>query len=135
MSLLWKIGGIALACAAAFLLVRMYGGAREATGRHEEAAAWQAKVTEAERGRLVAFQQGLARRDQAETVYRETIRQLPPITNTIVERTTRYAETPAGAARCLEPDRVLGIEQVRGSLFPATAAPATARSAGTLPPG
>lgn len=124
MSILWKLGGVALGCLAAWFLITQYGKARYGTGRADEASAWQAKVVEAERGRLKAFQDGLAQRDRAETIYRETIRTLPPITNTIVERATRYAETPAGAAMCLDPIRVLGIEQTRATLFPATAAPA-----------
>lgn len=133
MSLLWKIGGVAIALVAAYFLVTMYGGARYDAGKADERTIWQAKVVEAERGKLAAFQAGLAQQRGAETIYRETIRQLPPITNTIVERAVRYEQTPAGAAVCLDPVRVRLIAETRAALFP-TAAPAPAGSGnGTMP--
>jgi hypothetical protein len=133
MTLLWKIGGAAVALLAAYFLVTMYGGARYAAGKADEASAWQAKAIEAERGKLAAFQQGLAQRDQASTVYRETIRQLPPVTNTIIDRTARYAATPDGNSLCLPADRVLGIEQTRSALFPAAPATPAAGAERALP--
>lgn len=137
MSLLWKLGGVAILLAVGFFLVRSYGASREEAGetrgRSEERTQWQAKVIEAERGRLVAFQAGLAQRDEASTHYRETVRQLPPITNRIVERTTQYAATPAGAAVCLDADRVREIERDRAILFAAPSPAAAAGSAGAMP--
>jgi hypothetical protein len=135
MSLLWKIGGAAVALLAAYFLVTMYGKARYQTGQSDERTVWQAKVIEAEKGKLAAFQQGLAQRDAASTVYRETIRTLPPITNTIIDRTASYATTPAGAVQCLPADRVLGIEQTRIALFPTAASTAPAGITEALPAG
>lgn len=133
MSLLWKIGGVAIALVAAYFLVTMYGNARYQSGQSDERTIWQAKVVEAERGRLAAFQAGLNRQQGAETIYRETIRQLPPITNTIVERAVRYEQTPAGAAVCLDVERMRLIDATRAALFP-TASPAPASGIdGALP--
>ena len=129
----WKIGGAAIALLAAYFLVTMYGRARYDAGKADEARAQMATVVQAERGKLAAYQQGLAQRDAASTVYRETIRQLPPITNTIIDRTARYASTPDGAVLCLPADRVSGIEQTRSALFPAPAATPAPGVAGTVP--
>lgn len=129
----WKIGGVAVALLAAYFLVTMYGRARYDAGKADEGRAWQAKALDAERGKLAAFKDGLAQRDAASTVYRETIRQLPPITNTIIDRTARYASTPDGAVLCLPADRVSGIEQTRSALFPAPTPTAAPGVAGTVP--
>jgi hypothetical protein len=133
MSLLWKLGGVAIALVAAYFLVTMYGKARYQAGQSDERTIWQAKVAEAERGKLAAFKDGLARVQAGETVYHETIRQLPPVTNTIVERSTRYAATPAGAAQCLAPDRVLWLDETRSALFPAAYPPPADGGARALP--
>lgn len=125
MGLLWKLGGVAIALAAAYFLVTMYGGARYKQGSADSDRAWSQKVIAAEREKLVAYQQGVASVQAADASYIETIRErVVPLTRTIVERTTAYAQTPAGATQCLAPDRVLWLEQARGSLFPpATPAP------------
>lgn len=123
MSLLWKIGGAAVALVAAYFLVTMYGRARYQEGRSVEAASWQGEATKAEQAKFAAYRLGLQQRDAAQTIYRETITRLQPIEQRIIERTTDYARTPAGRALCLAADRVRGIEQTRAALFPATAAP------------
>lgn len=133
--MLWKIGGVLLALAAAYFVVTMYGGARYDAGKADERTVWQGEVLKAERARLAAFQQGLVQRDRADTVYHETIRTLPPVVNTIVERSIRYEATPAGAARCLAPDRVQLIAATRSALFPAAASSAAGGGARALFPG
>lgn len=133
MSIWWKLGGVLLLGVAAYFMVTMYGKARYERGRADERVAWQDKVIEAERGKLAAFQAGLARVQAAETVYHETIRTLPPITNTIVERSTRYASTPEGAALCLPADRGGLLAETRRALFPPAPATPADGSAGTVP--
>ncbi len=122
MSLLWKIGGIALVAGALFLLVRMYGGQREELGAANEAKIWQQKVIDAEKGKLVAYQAGVASVQAADARYVETVRdRIVPVTRTLIERATAYAATPDGASLCLAADRVQSLEQTGRALFnPAT---------------
>lgn len=138
MSLLWKIGGGLVIAAALFLLVKLYGGAQYRAGKSDgelgERVLWQGKVAEAAEAKLTGFQLGIAIQREAETVYQRTITEkLVPVTRTIIERSTAYAQTPDGQLLCLSPDRVLGLEQARGTLFPATPATATGGDQGAVP--
>jgi hypothetical protein len=120
-----KVGGFALVAGFLGLLIWLYGGSRYKTGRADEAAAWQGEVAKAERRiadlrvaneRLVA--EGLSK-------YVERIEVIKPVAIRSKETVVRYAQTPAGAAQCLAPERVRGIEQDRAALFPALAQPAS----------
>lgn len=137
MSLLWKIGGIALACAAAFLLVRMYGSAQYKAGKTDgelgERVIWQEKAVEAADARLDGFRQGLAQQQEQETVYQRTIERVVPIERTIVERATAYAQTPDGQLVCLPTDSVLRLDTARAALFPTAPAPSPPSPVGTVP--
>lgn len=118
MSLLWKIGGVAVALVAAYFLITMYGGARYKQGKADEASAWTEKLVAAERQKLTAYQAGVASVMGADKQYIETVREkVVPVTRTIVERATGYAQTTDGAALCLPAERVHLLEQSTGSLF------------------
>lgn len=118
MSLLWKIGGMAVALLAAYLLITMYGGARYKQGKADEAQIWTNITLTAERGKLRAYQDGVASVLGADKQYIETVREkLVPVTKTIIERSADYARTPDGAGICLTTERVLGLEQATSSLF------------------
>lgn len=120
MTLLWKLGGVAVALLAAYFLVTMYGGARYKQGKADSDFLWSQKVIKAEKGKLVAYQAGVASVNRAEGVYHETIRdRIIPVTKTIIERSTEYAQTPAGATVCLSPERVQLLAGTRSALFPA----------------
>lgn len=129
-----KLGAGLVAIAAIWLGLTLFGNARFHAGELTEAGKWQAKVIDAERGKLAAYQAGLARAGKAETIYRETERVLQPITTKLIERTREYAATAAGAAVCLPADRVLWLDQARSALFPAPAAAAADRGDGTVHP-
>jgi hypothetical protein len=137
-SILWKIGGGLLLAAALFVLVKLYGGSQyragETAGTSTERTLWQAKVLQAEREKLIAYQAGVRSVQQADARYIETVRErVVPLTRTIVERSIAYEQTPAGAALCLAPDRVRWLEETRSALF-ATPAPAAAGRAGDALP-
>jgi hypothetical protein len=125
MSLLWKLGGVAVALVAAYFLITMYGGARYKAGKADEAAAWQVKVAEAERGKLTAYQAGVASVMGADKQYIETVRErVVPVTERIIERAAEYAQTPDGASICLTADRVRELEAFSTGLFTPSAADA-----------
>lgn len=131
-SLIWKLGGVALACVAAYFLVTMYGGARYKQGASDSDKAWSAKVIQAQKDSMTAFERGVASVNAAEATYHETVRErIIPITKTIVERTTAYAQTPAGNIMCLPPERVRYLDEARSALFPAPSA--TPAPSGTKP--
>lgn len=139
MPLGYKIGGGLIVLAALGLLLWLYGGARYDAGKSEGASTertrWQDEVVRAERAKLAAYQAGVASVQRADGRYIETIREkVVPLTRTIVERTTEYAKTPAGVAVCLSPDRVLWLEQTRGSLFTPAASGSAPGVAGTVRP-
>jgi len=135
MSLLWKLGGVAIALLAAYFLVTMYGKARYNQGGADGDVKWSAKVIEAERGKLVAYQAGVASVQREDAQYLTQTREvIVPMTRTIVERAAAYAQTPDGAGQCLNADRVLWLDQTRSALFPAPAAPAPGGLAGSVHP-
>lgn len=138
MSIWWKIGGGLILAAALFFLVKLYGGAQYRAGKNEgqlgERAAWQGKVAEAAEAKLTGFQLGIALQRQAETQYEHTTTErIIPVTRTIIERASAYAQTPAGQLVCLSPDRVLGLDQARGTLFPAPAPVSPGGEPGPVP--
>jgi hypothetical protein len=121
MSLLWKIGMGAVAIAAAFLLIKMYGGGQYARGKADERSAWQGEMVKAEQGKLAAYQRGVASVMNADKQYINTVREkIVPIRETIIQRSADYAKTPDGASICLPSERVLWLEQTSRLLFPAT---------------
>lgn len=132
MSVLWKIGGAVALMVAAYFLVTMYGESRYKAGVYAERVEWGAKLVKAEQDKQAAFERGLAHVQAAETVYHETIRTLPPITNTIIERSAAYAATPEGSAVCLPAARVGLLAETRDRLFPAPAPAVPGGSAGTV---
>lgn len=120
MTLLWKLGGVAVALLAAYFLVTMYGGARYKQGKADSDFAWGQKVIQAEKDKQVAYERGVASVARAESTYHETVRtQIIPVTKTIIERSTQYAATPEGAAICLSSERVRLLDASRSALFPA----------------
>jgi hypothetical protein len=135
MSLLWKLGGVAVALIAAYFLVTMYGSARYRQGKSDSDVAWSQNVIEAEKQKLIAYQDGVNSVHSAEVTYHETIRdRIIPVTKTIVERATEYAQTADGASVCLPVERVRLLDNARSALFPATTAPTTGRIGGTMQP-
>lgn len=134
MTLLWKLGGIALACVAAYFLITMYGGARYKQGMSDSDRLWSQKVIDAEKQKLAAYQAGVASVGLAENTYHETVRErIIPVTKTIVEKAAEYAQTDSGTSMCLPSERVQLLDQARSTLFP-PAAPVTAPSLdSTLP--
>lgn len=129
-----KIGGGLMVLAVIGLVVWLYGGARYKQGKSDERTAWQAKVVEAERQKLVAYQAGVASVQRADANYIETIREkVVPITKTIIERTAAYAATPEGAAICLLADRVSLLSETRSALFPTSAPSSTSGSTQVVP--
>ena len=125
--MLWKVGGGLLVAGLLGLLLWLYGGAKyragKADGTSAERTAWQDKVVQAERDKLTAYRAGVASVQRAEGRYIETVRdRVVPLTRTIIERSTAYAQTPAGAAICLAPDRVSWLDQQRAALFTTAAA-------------
>jgi hypothetical protein len=121
----WKIGGGFIILAVIGLAIWLYGGARYKQGKADERGAWQEVVAQAERDKLKAFQAGLARVQKAEVEYLTAYRdRIVPVTRTIIERSTAYAQTPEGSELCLPAARVELLAQTRSTLFPASAAPA-----------
>jgi hypothetical protein len=119
MNLWWKLGGVAVMLLAAYFLVTMYGGARYKQGQADSDSAWSAKVIQAEKEKLAAYQAGIASVGVAENTYHETVREkLIPITKTIVERAVEYAQTPEGSSICLPIERVRSLDETRSALFP-----------------
>src|SRR5690242_16728772 len=102
----WKIGGllggVALLGFVAYLLITGFGHARYNAGKADSDSAWSQKVIEAEKGKLTAYQAGVASVDRAEAAYHETVRdRIIPVTKTIIERSTAYAQTSEGQSVCL----------------------------------
>lgn len=121
----FKIGGGLLIAGLLGLLIWLYGGARYHAGQADERTVWQGKVAEANAARLAGYQQGIALQREGETRYERTVTEkIVPVTRTIIERATAYAQTPAGQLVCLPADRVLALTEARSTLFPAPA-PAT----------
>lgn len=135
MSLWLKLGGMAVALAAVWLGLTLFGNSRFRAGELSERVKWGEVVVRAEAGKLEAFKQGLARVRAGETVYRETVRQLPGVVTRIIERSNAYAATPAGAAVCLDPERVRQLDQTRSALFAAADPASAAGGAGAVPAG
>lgn len=114
------IGGVALLGFVAFLLINGLKASSYKAGQGAERSLWEGKVAEAAQARLAGYQEAIAHQRVAEATYHETVRdRLVPITKTIVERATAYAQTPAGAAMCLDAERVHLLDQTRSALFPA----------------
>lgn len=133
MSIWWKLGGMAVALVAAYFLVTMYGSARYKQGKADEAAAWTQLAVKAEKEKLAAYQRGVASVIGADKQYIETIREkLVPVTKTIIERSTEYAQTDDGASLCLPSNRVRELEAFTGGLF--STAATTASSAESAVP-
>lgn len=117
---------MAVALVAAYFLITMYGSARYKQGKADEASAWTQKIVEAEREKLSAYQAGVASVIDADKQYIETVREkIIPVTKTIIERATEYAQTPDGASICLAPDRVSELQAFSRGLFSTTAASAS----------
>lgn len=121
---------------AAYLLVTMYGGSKYKQGRADEATAWAKVVAEGEKQKLIAYQDGVASVGRAETVYHETVRdRIIPVTKTLIERVTEYAQTADGAELCLPVERVRLLDETRGALFPDTDPRATGGEPRGVQPG
>lgn len=136
MSIWWKLGGVVVGLLAAYFLVTMYGSARYKSGKSDERALWTQELVKAEKGKLEAYQAGVASVMEADKQYIETVRErIVPITKTIVERSTEYAQTPAGASICLSSDRVRGLEALTSELFPAATTPTGSAATALLTDG
>ena len=121
MNIWWKLGGAAVILAAAFLLVRMYGSGQYKRGKADERIVWSERILVAERRAAKQYQAGVQAVLNADKQYIETIREkVVPITKTIIERSTEYAQTPEGASICLPADRVHELESFTSGLFATT---------------
>lgn len=133
MSIWFKLGGIAVAAFAVWLGLTLFGNARFHAGELTEAVKWQAKVTQGEKDKLAEYQRGVEQGRKAETVYRSTEQIIQPVQTRIIERAAQYANTPSGAAECLDADRVRALDQTRSALFPAAYPGGASSGTGTVP--
>lgn len=127
----WAIPIIGLAVA--LLITRETLADRTATLKAERTA-WTADIERAERQRADIERQHADRIAQATATYAVRLADRQPIIIRSIESTKSYANTDAGRARCLGPDRVRGIAEDRAALH--SEEPGTApRSADALPAG
>lgn len=105
-----KVAAGAVAVALALALAWMHGNARFAAGELTERTAWQAVVTAKEKEIADLRVANERRGADAAVKYADRLAVLEPIIIRSTDTVTRYASTPAGAAICLGPDRVSGID-------------------------
>lgn len=113
-------------------VVWLFGNARFNAGELAERDRWKDAAITHERDVRSIERGWMNRLIDAQATHTERIETIRPVVLTNKETVTRYAETPAGRALCLAPDRVPGIEQARSLLFADTALTA-GESAGTVP--
>lgn len=127
----WAIPIIGLAVA--LLITRETLADRTATLKAERAA-WTAEIERAARQRSEIERQHADRVTEAATTYADRLASRQPIIIRSTDTVRTYAQTDAGRARCLGPDRVRGIAEDRAALHPEE--PGTApRGADALPAG
>jgi len=117
--MLWKLLAGAGALALAAFLVIMYGNSRAHGGELEERGKWQAAQLVAEKtngDQRVANEQRVT---AAVAGWAQRFADRQPIILRSHDTVTAYAQTPAGAALCLAPERVYGIDALDRALFPA----------------
>ncbi|CAN5367087.1 hypothetical protein BH10PSE14_BH10PSE14_04190 [soil metagenome] len=131
--MLWKLLAGASALALAAFLVVIYGNARAHGGALEERGKWQAEQLVAANRNADTRVADAQRVTAAVADYADRAAALQPIILRSHDMVTTYAQTPAGTARCLSPDRVLGLDAYDHALFPA-AAPTAEAAAGQVHP-
>ncbi|WP_342657146.1 hypothetical protein NPJ82_09330 [Sphingomonas sp. NY01] len=127
----WAIPIIGLA--AALLITRETLADRTAT-LEAERTAWTAEIERAERQRADIERQHADRITQATATYADRLASRQPIIIRSTDTVRTYAQTDAGRARCLGPDRVRGIAEDRAALHSEDTG-ASARGADALPAG
>lgn len=118
--------------ALAALLVWMYGDARFEQGRLIERDRWrleQIDVADMLADSRVAAEQRVA---AAAAVQADRVASIAAVMAGSREKVAHYAQTGAGGVRCLDDQRVRGIEQDRASLFPPTGATPAGGGADTV---
>ena len=114
-------GALALAVALAW----MHGNARFAAGELAERAVWLEGSVKSER-ELAAREVSAERRAaNAAASFADQLVRIEPIVLRSSDTVTRYAQTPAGAAACLDAGRLRGIEADAAALGLAPADPAS----------
>ena len=124
----WAIPIVALAAALHF--TRGTLADRTATLKQERAA-WTAEIDRAEKARLTAERDHALRLAAASDSYATRLAAIDPIIVRSTDTVRTYAQTDAGRARCLDADRVRGIDALDRDL--AAAAGATSGGNGALP--
>lgn len=127
----WAVPIIGLAVA--LLITRETLADRTATLKAERTA-WTAEIERAERQRADIERQHADRITQATAAYADRLADRQPIIIRSTDTVRTYAQTDAGRARCLGPDRVRGIAEDRAALHPEEPA-AAPRSADAVPAG
>jgi hypothetical protein len=115
-------------------VVVAYGDARYAAGKADAQVAQIPAIRAAD---ARAMEIAVGTRDQVIASQNLSMSELARITALALasnEKVTAYAQTAAGMAACLAPDRVLGIEADRATLFPPAAPSAPSEgAAGPVP--
>lgn len=127
----WTIPIIGLVVA--LLITRETLADRTATLKVERTA-WTAEIERAERQRADIERQHADRITEATAAYADRLASRQPIIIRSTDTVRTYAQTDAGRARCLGPDRVRGIAEDRAALH--SEEPGTpARGADAMPTG
>lgn len=123
----WALGAgaVALALLACWMLIRAYGSARYDAGAAAERARWESARATAERAVADARVAAERRVTEAQAAYADRITSIEPIIVRSTDTVTRYAQTPAGSAPCLDAERVRGIDADAAALGLYPAVPAT----------
>jgi len=113
---LWKLGAGAGALALAFFLVWVYGNSREHAGKLEERGLWKDAV-EAKNIEISSLKlENAARLANAAVDFANQMRTIDPVIIRSTSTIREFRETDSGRTRCLEPERVFGIEQDAAAL-------------------
>jgi len=115
-------------------VVTAYGDARYAAGKDDAKLEQMPAIIAANEAAAKQAISGIMDQLTAERAHSATVERLAGLIATQEEKVDAYAQTVAGRAACLAPDRVRGIEDDRAALFPpATAAPAAGGQPRPLP--
>ena len=122
----WITGGVVTLVATALgaLLIHSALGAAEQKGVMEERATWQAQVAKSEASRATEQVADAQKVTDAVQAGADRYANMKPIIVHSIETVKDYAQTVAGAAKCLDPERVRGIQADAASLGIFTPIPA-----------
>jgi hypothetical protein len=113
-------------------VVVAYGDARYSAGKADAKLEQMPAIIAANEAAAKQAIAGITDELTAERTHSATVERLAGLIATQEEKVDAYAQTDAGRAACLAPDRVRDIEADRAALFP-PAAPATAAGGGPRP--